>query len=250
MELLRVDTKRAYDRIRDRITTLDLAPGSPINPQQLALDLGLALIAVQEALKLLAHENLVVITPRHGLYVSDVNAPDLQQLSETRLALEALSARFAAERATEDDLVVLEALRQEQAATPPGDTRRLLEVDHRFHQAIAKAARNKYLTEALEHLFGLSQRLWFMALQPHPAAISQAKQRSAIPPAAPQGGTETGFLSTAVEKHLDLVEAIRAGDAGRAEQIMRSHVQGFYDQVVGALQAADSDHKKAERPVP
>ena len=40
-----------------------------------------------------------------------------------------------------------------------------------------------------------------------------------------------------IEKHLDLVEAIKAGDADRAEQIMRDHVQEFYDKVREILAA-------------
>ena len=38
-----------------------------------------------------------------------VNIPDLEQLSEMRLTLESLSARLAAQRATPDDIIVLEA---------------------------------------------------------------------------------------------------------------------------------------------
>lgn len=221
MELERVDTKRAYELIRERITTLEMDPGSVIHEHQLALELNMGLWPVREALKLLVHDSLVVVTPRHGLYVAEVNVPDLEQLSEMRMALESLSARLAAQRATEDDIVVLEALRLEQArisaedrapSSAPEDgvaesSRQLFDVDHRFHQAVARAAHNQYLADALERLFGLSQRLWYLAL-PH-----------------------LGFLPSAVEKHLDLVDAIESHDADRAELIMRSHVQEFYDQV-------------------
>jgi DNA-binding GntR family transcriptional regulator len=223
MELERVDTKRAYQRIREQITTLELAPGSVINDQQLARTLDMALAPVREALKLLAHENLVVITPRHGLYVADVNVPDLEQLSEMRLALEGLSARLAAQRATDDDNAVLEALRQEQASTPAEDSRRLFDVDHKFHQAIAQAAQNKYLAASLESLFGLSQRLWYLALP------------------------SLGFLPSSVEKHLELVEAIKTRDGDQAERIMREHVKEFYAQVRKILQAeADIDSAGVE----
>jgi len=213
MELERVDTKRAYELIRERITTLELAPGAPINEQELAELLDMGLVPVREALKLLAHENLVVITPRHGLYVSDVNIPDLDQLSEMRLNLEGLGARLAADRATPDDLVVMEALRQELASTPPEDSRRLFDVDHKFHQAIARAAHNKYLADALERVFGPSQRLWHLAM-PH-----------------------LGFLPPSVEEHVDMVVAIQAGDGTRAEAIMRQHVAEFYAQVRQVLRA-------------
>jgi len=207
MDTQQIDTQRAYDSLRARITTLDLAPGAALHEQHLAADLDLPLAAVREALKLLAHDHLVVITPRHGPYVADVNLPDLEQLSELRLSLESLSARLAAQRATADDLAVLDALRQEQLATDPADAQALFAVDHKFHQAIARAANNRYLAQTLDHFFGLSQRLWYLVL-PH-----------------------LSFLPSAVEKHIDLVAAIRAGDADRAEEIMRHHVADFYDRV-------------------
>ena len=140
MELIRVDTQRAYELIWEKITTLDLVPGSAINELDLAEELDLGFTSVREALMLLFHDDLVVITSRHGFYVADINLPDLAQLSEMRLALESLCARQAAERATPDDIVVLEALRQEQAAISPEDSSRLFEVDHKFHQAVARAA--------------------------------------------------------------------------------------------------------------
>ena len=138
MDLVHVDTQRAYELIWDKITTLALKPAAAINEQQLAEELGMALTPVQEALKLLAHEHLVVITPRHGMYVADVNTPDLDQLSELRLTLEALAAGMATRRATPDDLVVLEAIRQEQVTADPGDPRRLFEIDHQFHKAMPR----------------------------------------------------------------------------------------------------------------
>ena len=217
MELIRVDTRRAYDLIRDKIITLELAPGAAINEQELADELGVGLVPVREALKLLTHDNLVVIPPRHGLTVADVNIPDLEQISEMRLALESLAARLAARRITPDDLVVLNALCQELATITADDSKRLFDLDHKFHQAIARASGNKYLAATLERYFGLSRRLWHLIL-PH-----------------------LGFLPTAVKEHLDLVDALRTGAADRAAQIMHDHVKDFYDQVRTILLEKDLD---------
>jgi DNA-binding GntR family transcriptional regulator len=233
MELVRVDTQRAYEIIWEKITTLELAPGTPINEQQLAEELEMGVVPVREALRLLAHENLVQITPRHGLYVADVNIEDLEYISEIRLSLEALCARLAAQRATPDDLVVLEALRQEQvslsadasSAEDGSDqlaraSRRLFDLDHRFHQALAQAARNKYLAQTLERLFGLSRRLWYLVL-PY-----------------------MGYLPAAVGEHLELIEAIKAGDADRAGRIMHNHVDEFYAKVHETLAAQEQEEGK------
>ncbi len=206
MEMVRVDTQRAYALIREKITTLGVAPGAPLSDQALANELGFELPPVREALKLLAHDGLVAFKQK-GIYVADVDIPDLEQLSELRLLLESYSARLAAARATPDDLVVLNALCQEQAGIAPGDSRRLFDIDHKFHQAVADAAHNKYLASVLERFFGLSQRLWYLVLP------------------------ELEFLPAAVDLHRELVEAIKAGDADRAAAIMDSHVRGFYDRV-------------------
>jgi len=207
MELVDVDTQHAYERIREAIITLELAPGTLVNEQQLADDLHMGAVHVREALRWLAHDELIVITPRHGLYVADISLPDLEHISEVRLTLEPLCAGLAAQRATPDDLTVLEALRQEQAATAPDDSRRLLDVDHKFHQAIIRAAKNKYLSRILEHFFGLSQRLWYMALP------------------------RLDMLPTSVAEHLNMVEAIKGQNVERARRIMYDHVKAFYDQV-------------------
>ena len=215
MELVDVDTQHAYDRIRESIITLQLAPGSLINEQQLAADLNIGAAAVREALKLLAHDELILITPRHGLYVADISLPDLEQISEMRLTLEPLCAGLAAQRATADDLTVLEALRTEQAAVAPDDNRRLLDVDHKFHQAIVRAAKNKYLVGILEHLFGHSQRLWYLALP------------------------QLDMLPGAVAEHLELVESIKRKDVDRARKIMYDHVNEFYDRVRQILHSSE-----------
>ena len=210
MELVRIDTQRAYERIREKITSLELAPGSPIDEGKLAGELEMGLVPVREALNLLAY-NYLVETAAQGLFVSKIEIPDLQQISEIRMLLEPYCAQQAAAHATADDIVVLEALSQEQRQIPHDQPKQLFDLDHKFHQAIARAAKNKYLEEILEDFYGHSKRAWFLVL-PH-----------------------LDFLSTAVESHLDMVKAIKAQDTERAAQMMRDHVQGFYEKVFEIL---------------
>lgn len=210
MELLRIDTQRAYELIREKITSLELPPGSPIDEGKLAEEMEMGSVPVREALNLLAHDHLVT-TADQGLFVSKVEIQDLQQISEIRMLLEPYCAQEAANNATSDDIVVLEALSQEQSQIPPDQPKQLFDLDHKFHQAIARAAKNKYLAEILENFYGHSKRAWFLVL-PH-----------------------LDFLSTAVESHLDMVQAIKKQDAERAAGMMREHVQGFYKKVFEIL---------------
>lgn len=222
MEIERVDIRHAYHLIRDKITMLRLAPGALINAPELAAEFDVPLFAVDEALKLLSHEHLVRVTPRHGVFVSDVNIADLKQLSELRVALESLAAALAAERATPDDLAVLEALQATRITASSGDPAELFEIDQRFHHAIAQAAKNMYLAQTLEHFYGLSLRLWHLVLG------------------------RLQFLPGSVEKHLDLVDAIRRKDGPAAEAIAASHVREFYLAVAAELTAPAADAARQE----
>ena len=212
MELVRIDTQRAYEIIREKITSLELSPGSPIDEGKLANEMEMGQVPVREALNLLVHDHLVdVETEAQGLFVSKIEIPDLKQISEIRVLLEPYCAAQAAMHATSDDIVVLEALSQEQSQIPSDQPKQLFDLDHKFHHAIARAAKNKYLAEILEDFYGYSRRVWFLVL-PH-----------------------LGFLSTAVESHLEMVQAIKNKNGEKAAQIMQDHVQGFYEKVFEIL---------------
>jgi DNA-binding GntR family transcriptional regulator len=213
VELTRVDTRQAYDQIKKKIILLELKPGAPLDEGALAGELNLAPTAIREALKLLAHDSLVTVTPRHGIRVSEANLPELRELFEMRLPLESLCAHMAAERATPDDLTVMDALvREHEAAKRGRNLDHLLELDHRYHGAIADAAHNRYMRETLERFFGLSERLWYLATP------------------------EIDWLLAALDRHAELVVAIKAGDAARAEALMAEHVREFQRHFEGAYE--------------
>ncbi len=207
MDLIGVDTQNAYELIKEQINTLKLAPGSAINEAELSATLGVGSVPVREALKLLYHDQLVVVSKQGGLYVADLKSSDLKMLSEVRVRLESQAAGLAAERATLDHLLVMDALISEQAKIEADDKDSWFRIDHKLHQAIAKASGNTYLAHSLEQYFGLSQRLWYLALP------------------------KLDFLSGAVEEHAELVESIRARDRGQAETLMANNVQNFYNKV-------------------
>ena len=202
MSLFRVDTEKAYQLLWEKITSLELGPGEPLDIAGLSDNLNLAQASIKEALQLLVHEHLVEAPPR-GLYVAKLNFPDLGKISTIRLNLETLAAQQAAMHATEDDLVILRSLCDEKA----GDTRELFDLDRKFHQGIANAAHNNYLADTLAHFYGLSKRLWFLAL-PY-----------------------LDFLPSAVRSHINLVEAIKSRDELLAMEIMQMHIEEFYQKI-------------------
>ena len=210
MKLNKVDTEKAYQLLWDKITSLDLAPGEILDIAALADELEFSQISIQEALSLLVHDHLVEAPPR-GLYVAGLRFSDLEKISSIRLNLETMAAQQAALNANKDDLVILQTLCEEVAQ----DTRELFKLDQRFHQAIARAAHNNYLADTLQRLYGLSKRLWFLAL-PY-----------------------LDFLPSAVSSHINLVDAISDGNESLSMEIMQNHIKEFYLKISEIIQEKD-----------
>ena len=79
--------ERAYLELRDRIVTLRLAPGTALREDELMRDLAIGRTPLREAVKRLAHENLVAVQPRRGTFVTAVEAADIVNITEVRAQL-------------------------------------------------------------------------------------------------------------------------------------------------------------------
>ena len=194
--------EKAYVAIRRLIVTLELGPASVINERELVERLGIGRTPVREALRRLAHEGLVAVYPRRGMFVTDVDVRKLGLVSEVRAALEPEAARLAAERATDAERAELQELLDELDAAG-ADDHALMALDERIHRAVYRCARNDLLATTLEQYYVLALRIWTIALD---------RQHE---------------LNDAVQGHRALLEAIHDGDAERAAETMRAHVEDF-----------------------
>jgi len=87
------DAEKAYQQIKKKIITTKLLPGSVINEADLMEELNLGRTPIREAIKQLQMENLVSITPRKGMYVTDIAVTDLLQIFEVRVELESFATK-------------------------------------------------------------------------------------------------------------------------------------------------------------
>ncbi len=202
----------AYRILKDKIVSLELPPATLLNEAELITTLGLGRTPIREALLRLSLENLVVILPRRGTLVADLNMSDLQKIFEIRLELEVCAARLAANRATPAQITQMEALLINAAEIiHPHDHHQLITLDHQFHQHVAQAAHNEFLEQTLERLYTHVLRLWYVSLH------------------------RVNRLAEAIGEHCDLLAAIKAGDSPRAAEIMRVHVAGFQNQFIATV---------------
>src|SRR5919108_2059435 len=139
---------RAYVELRDLIVTLALPPGAPINEEALGRELRLGRTPLREAIKRLAHENLVAVYPRRGTFVCEINITDLAHISDVRMQLEGHAAFRAAQRLTAPQREELDALLGR--LNGDGDAETLMRLDPDVHRFVYRCAGHPYLTETLE----------------------------------------------------------------------------------------------------
>ena len=204
--------ERAYEIIRDRLVMLEIRPGTPINDEHLAAELGFGRTPVREALKRLERERLVVAYPRRGTFATEVNITDLGHITEVRQQLEPVAAAAAARRATAADRAGLRSLAAVLRDTGRGTVSTdLMRLDMKVHRAIYAATQNPFLEDTLVHYDNLATRIWGLFLNRLPG------------------------LAGHVEEHGALLDAVAGGDPDRAAELAGAHVAHFEQAVRAAL---------------
>lgn len=99
---------RLYAELEAAIIQGALQPGQRLHADDLAAHFGVSRVPVREALSSLGQAGWVEIKPRHGVHVREHSVAELKDLFEFRADVEALVARWAAQRRTPEDLVKLE----------------------------------------------------------------------------------------------------------------------------------------------
>lgn len=156
-------TEAAYLEIEERIVTLKLRPGEVLSEAKLVASLGIGRTPIREALQRLAREGLVVIMPRRGVVVSDIDVRRQLELLAVRRELERLMARLAARRASPDELQNFERIAAEMRESAKlNDDVTFMRLDWELNQLVSSACRNEYAQRAMALTHGLSRRFWYV----------------------------------------------------------------------------------------
>ncbi|MDP4006533.1 GntR family transcriptional regulator [Methylobacterium sp. NEAU K] len=200
-------TDRAYQQLEEMITTLVLPPGMVLGEQDLVQRLGIGRTPIREALQRLARDGLIVVMPRRGILVSDINVRTQLRLLETRRVLERLIGRLAAERSTKEEREVFAGLAQDmREAASASDDLAFMRLDRQFNDLIATASRNEFAVRSLESMAALSRRFWYQ----------HYKQAADLPLTA--------------NLHADVCEAVARRDvdaAGAASDKLVDYIESF-----------------------
>jgi DNA-binding GntR family transcriptional regulator len=197
----RVFREEIRERLIEDILGGKLAPGARLVETRLAQQFGVSQGPVREALRDLELFGFVVSSSFRGTQVRQISTQDLLDIYPIRAALEGVAAYAAASRIDDATLGQLSDLIDGmREAANNDDHRTVVEIDGAFHRAIVKASGNRML----EHVWK-TLRLSITACVTH-----SVTHRS---------------LHVIAERHVPLLDALRARDPERAEAAMRRHIE-------------------------
>ena len=194
------------DALRDAIVDGEFAPNQRLVEADLSERFGASRGSIRTALLELGAEGLVERVQNRGARVRAVSLAEAIEITEVRMVLEGLCAAKAATRLTEDDRDRLRGIGTAmQEAVRSGDLLGYSELNRELHALIRTLGGQSTAQAILERLRGQNVRHQFrLALHPGRAAVS-------------------------LPQHLEIIEALCAGEAEAAEAAVRRHLHSVIE---------------------
>ncbi|MEE1051102.1 MAG: GntR family transcriptional regulator, partial [Lachnospiraceae bacterium] len=200
---------RVFTKIRDDILNGVYKEHEELKEARIGKELGVSRTPVREALRQLELEGLVQIIPNRGAFVTGISAKDVRDIYMIRSRLEGLSARWACEHITREQLESMEEnVYLAEFHAGKGHMEQMAELDNQFHHTLYKACDSKMLEHLLNDYHEYLLRV-------------RKKALSSI---------DRGTASN--KEHRSIMEAIRAGNADLAERLASEHMKNAYANMV------------------
>ena len=185
--------------VRKRIFDGTYAAWQYIRLDQLAVELGVSVTPVREALFVLSAEGLLSQQPRRGFMVVAVTGRDLTDVANVQAHIGGELAARAAVNITDEQLRELEKIQTElEEAYASDDVDSAVRLNHEFHKAINVAADSPKLAQLMSQ-------------------ITRYAPESVFP-------TISGWPDQSTEHHRKLLAALESRDEDLARTAMSEHL--------------------------
>lgn len=192
--------QHAVDWLRRAIVAGELRPGARVPQEEIAARIGVSVVPVREALRVLEGEGQLTYRPRRGYFVTELHVDDLSEIYALRQLLEERAARCAIARLDEDDVSrIVRAAADCADAAGAGDVGQTLAANRRFHFALFEPSDQP-------HLLKLIRILWDSTEAYRALYYNTAEERAA-----------------ALDAHDRIIAAVQAHDADRLVAELDAH---------------------------
>ncbi len=202
-----------YDAILDEIYDGRLAGGQRLKVSEIAERYGTSTSPVREVLRRMQGEGFVEIHPNRGATIRPTDAGSIQNIFEVLQMLEPYFVNWFADYAPPELLDELEQVQARIRELPHGEQRTFRKLDFQFHEIFCRGHYNQTAAEIWRNLR---------------TALNVQAARLRISPAR---------YEAIMDEHDQLVAALKANDAAKADTVIRKHVDGSFVQMSQQIRA-------------
>lgn len=216
---------RVFHKLREDILSGKYEEHEELREVAISEEMGVSRTPVREALRQLELEGLIQIIPNKGAYVTGITEKDVKDIYMIRSLLEGLCARWATANITREQMEEMEEnVYLARFHAQKGHLEQLAALDNRFHDILYEACDSKILEHQLKDF--------------HEYVLRVRKKTLANVNRGPKSN----------EEHCQIMEAIKAGDADKAEQLANRHILNAYENMVqNGLKEAYRRKEETER---
>jgi DNA-binding GntR family transcriptional regulator len=144
---------RIVEEVRQAIFNGSLCPGERLVERDLAARLGTSLTVAREAIIQLEAEGLIIKRPNSSTHVNELSPREVNELFSVRCVLEEYAVFEAARHGTTQEIGELKRLHEERLRfANAGSSRRYIQQDLAWHEAIWQMSRNMFLADSLRRV--------------------------------------------------------------------------------------------------
>lgn len=199
------------DILRRRIITGEYAAGQNISERDICAQLNISTTPIKEALRMLATEGLVYTLPRRGTYVSNVLGSQVKGIVYLRSVVEGVGAHLGTLHISDADIETMSSL-LEQSMNLAGDPSRVDEmatVNYNFHLLLSNASQNEYIIQLINTMASINNSIRYLYLK-----------------------MDRDEYKNAYKEHKDILDAVKARDPFRVEELTVLHIRRVGDRVL------------------
>ncbi len=200
--------EQIYEILKERISSGFYLPGQKLSEVAICEELGVSRSPLREAIRLLEADGLVMGEPNKGVYIKNLCEKDVRDLYQVEIMMQNASIQCGSKNINEEEKRVLQDLADEFRETyRSGDLNAYLKTSEKFHNEIVSLCDNSITKDIYQRIGFQNHRFRLMSLK------------------------DPERFQKSYTEHLEIIDALLAGDSRKAQKLMTEHLTVEYTKV-------------------
>ena len=213
---------KAYDLLKEKIITLELRPGEPLDEKRIERQFGIGRTPLREAVLKLEADGLIDFFPGKGSYVKQITLKGVKDFLQALLAMERSAVQLTILNITPEQIAEIRSVNEQiNESIRKEDPLNVTYFNSQFHRLIAKASNNEYLSTFIQRIRVEEQRLAYLCFSKEVTITYPLKEH----------------FQEVSRQHSNIITYLEKGNAQNLDEELVNHNRLFHRRIFGYLES-------------